>query len=57
MNGYLYRHDLELIMKLALGSGLLAAGIVFVAGVLFGWAYGLLIGFVLLLAVNLAGRR
>lgn len=48
---------LEQAMRKAVGSGLLVAGIVFLCGVLFGWPYALLIGFIILLLVNLTGRR
>lgn len=41
--------DWRRIMRRALMTGLLAFGTVFIAGVLFGWPYGLLIGFVILL--------
>jgi polyferredoxin len=57
MNGYLYFRDLERIMKKALGSGLAVFGIVFIAGVLYGWAYALLIGLIIVFLVTMAGGR
>lgn len=53
----LYTWWLEEIMRRALASGLLVFGIVFLAGMLLGWAYGLMIGFMIMLLVNLAGRK
>ncbi len=53
----LYFQDWKWIMRQALSMGLLVFGIVFLAGVLMGWAYGLLIGFIILLLLNLAGKR
>ena len=49
--------DLEQAMKRAITSGLLIAAIVFIAGVLFGWTYSLLLAFLILFLVNMASRR
>ncbi len=53
----LFQNDLEQIMRRAIGAGLLVFGIVLFAGVLFGWPYALLIGFIIVLLLNLVGRR
>ncbi len=50
-------YDVEKAMKRAIGSGLLVFGIVFIAGVLFGWSYAMLIAFVIAFLVTLVGRR
>ncbi len=42
-------------MEKALITGLLAAVVVFVSGVIFGWEYSLLVAFVVLLAISLIG--
>lgn len=53
----LFWMDLEQAMKRAITSGLLIAAIVFIAGVLFGWTYSLLLAFLILFLVNMASRR
>ena len=50
---YNYLYDLEQIMKQAMVTALLVGAVVFVAGIVLGWWYGLLLAFVILLAVNL----
>lgn len=53
MQGYFHIYDLERIMKNALIAGLLVFAVVFLSGVIFGWWYGLLLGFVILLAISM----
>ncbi len=53
----LLRYDLEQIMRRAIGAGLLVFGIVFLAGVLFGWGYSLFIGFIIAFLVMIIGMR
>lgn len=45
--------DLESIMKQAMATAALVAAVVFLGGVIFGWEYALLLGFVILLTINL----
>lgn len=44
-------------MLRALITGLIAACVVFISGVLLGWPYALFLGFVILLAINLVNMR
>ena len=55
MTYFFRRYDLERIMARALVTGLLAAIVIFVGGVIFGWEYSLFLGFVVLLAISLVG--
>ncbi len=59
MYGFNRYHYLEQAMKRALLAALAAFSIVLISGVLFGWAYALLIGFILAFMVwtQSAGRR
>ncbi len=54
----LFWMDLERAMKKALTSGLLLAAAVFMASVLFGWPYALMMGLIIIgLVTLLAGRK
>jgi hypothetical protein len=52
---YFFRYELEALMLRALVTGLLAAVVIFVGGVIFGWEYSLFLGFIILLAISLVG--
>jgi hypothetical protein len=52
-----YTIHLERIMKRAVGSGLTVAGIILISGVLFGWAYALMLGLIIIFLVTITGGR
>jgi hypothetical protein len=48
-------YDLEAIMLRVLSTALLAGATIFVAGVIYGWWYGMLLAFLILIAINMIG--